>query len=265
MQRIPFFRPVIPLQLHKLQFPWPACLRRFTTPGLKVQKPLPATWEEFQTGLPVVCFCWKKLVICFTAVQPLSFARTSWPTFDRASLLNIPSDSALLQETCAKGAWESTGLHWRNRFLMAGEVYLEKSSGRMFRSLGCRSGACLGWLVEHARLGELDGRASEDLPACWKMSAQGIAWFCLFSWSEYEAVPTAALSPFGIFARGMSSSVCAGICLWETAPRRAVLEHAALLSFRGLRVADLTPLAKELGVSTAGRACLGLLLCLFFF
>ncbi len=172
----------------------------------------------------------------------LDHPRSTWPTFDRASLLSVASDKALLLELHSSGRWETAGLQWRSRFLLQGEVYRHLPSGRTFRSLGTRSGAGLGWLLEKTP-------QSKD---CWTMSPNQAEWFCVSDWSEFRAVPIQALSPAGLFAKGLTEQLCGAIALWESHSERSVLEHAALTGFRGLREADLRPLAKELQVDILG-------------
>ena len=156
----------------------------------------------------------------------------------------------------AQNMWESAGFHWRNRFLLPSEVYIHKSSGTVFRSLGTRSGAALGWLLEQATAApDPAGRAAgqgSSLADCWRMGSRGLQLFSVFAWEDFAAAPSEALAPLSVLSKGLSMQMSSGILLWENRSRRTVLEHAALCGFRGLREADLKPLAKELRVETLG-------------
>lgn len=165
-------------------------------------------------------------------------------------MLSVASDAALLSFLRQEGSWHLAGLHWRTRFLLAGEVYRHIPSQTVFRALSSQTGACLGWVLEPANR-RLDGRAS-DVQDCFQMSSQPPLWFVVLDYEEFEALPCKVLSPYGIYSRGMSSYISSGVVLWQDSPRRAMLPHAAWKIFQGLREADLQLLAKELQLNLTG-------------
>jgi hypothetical protein len=185
--------------------------------------------------------------------------RATWPTFDRSSLVSVASDAALLEIFKTSSEWHLAGLQWRTRFLLAGEVYRHKPSKAVFRSLGSLSGACLGWLLEPVTQ-SLDGRASA-IPDCFQMRSVPPQWFAVILYDDFEALPCKVLSPYGVYARGMSEHIDSGVVLWHNRPSSPILQHAARLMFRGLRETDIQQLAKESQVNLTGKLNYNYLLC----
>ena len=167
---------------------------------------------------------------------------------------------AFLNHLHEKAAWQKVGLHWRNRFLLLGEVYAETSTGRIFRVLGTGNGGSLVWpLIPHYQTNSDEpdhetfrGRArTKD---CWQHARDSPYWINILDWEDVEAVPCIAVSPLGVFARGLAPRMPVGVVLFQQHPARSVLRHAALTAFRGLTDADLKKLARELDLDVRGSA-----------
>ena len=177
--------------------------------------------------------------------------RTTWPTFDRQSLHAVASESAFLKAASASESLHLAGLQWRTRLFLQGEVYLQRSTGKTFRAVASTSGATLGWPLEAATR-DLSGGASAPIPNCFQLGTSKPEWYILLAYEDYQALPCQAISPYGIYARGMSLNISSGVVLWQFLPEATVLQHAARKGFKGLKDADLQPLLRELGLQTIG-------------
>lgn len=163
----------------------------------------------------------------------------------------MSSFAAYLQELHNTSSWHFAGTHWRNRFLLEGELYRRKESGAVFRVLGSQGGAVLVWIMQPAT----DNKGCE-IQDCWTASPRHPIWQTLLAWGDYSAIPTKACSPLGTYALGLTpKSLQAGIVLWQTGPELAVLQHAARQCFKGQRDEDLKKLAVELNLETRGLHC----------
>lgn len=198
--------------------------------------------------------------------------RPTWPTFDRASLFGLYSEAAFLTRLDEDDAWSKAGLHWRNRFLIVGEVYKEVCTGRIFRVLGTSSGASLVWelqpylasqahdkILAEAGQGRVNKKdvstcGGAQVPDCWTYGPDPPDWFSFFEWDSVESLPCVAISPLGIFARGLSAQLSRGVALLQNQPARSLLQHAARCAFKGLKDADLRSLAREMDLQVLGLA-----------
>lgn len=160
------------------------------------------------------------------------------------------SYAAYLQELFSTNSWHLAGTHWRNRFLLEGELYRRVDSGAVFRVLGSQGGSVLVWIMQPATN---EGREIQD---CWWPSPRHPIWQTLLAWEDYAAIPTKACSPLSAFAHGLTpKSLQAGIVLRQSGPELAVLQHAARQCFKGQRDEDLKKLAAELNLDTRGFLC----------
>lgn len=213
--------------------------------------------------------------------------RATWPTFNRASLFNLPSEAAFLAHLQEQGRWHDVGLHWRNQFLLLGEVYLQKCSGKTFRVLRAGAGSVLAWPLQEACQAAPEYFAEQikaepgpcarpTVPAkfpvrdCFFYAPTTPEWISMINWDDFQAVPCSAVSPLGTFAQQLTITPAVGIWLQQTADRRPVLEHAARRGFKGLTDGDLKTLAKELQLDVGGSDSqpnlqnAGLFICIFF-
>lgn len=135
--------------------------------------------------------------------------------------------------------WGNAGLAWRSNFFIRGQLYRRKDQQQLFRALSGSSNCKAFWPCREisAHVWAEDETASPE-------------WFSLFSWDDWEAIPSQPLSPLGAFARGFGFSVRLGHLL--IANPRPPLKHAALLGFRGCSASDLRTLAQELGLCVKG-------------
>ena len=125
--------------------------------------------------------------------------RPTWPTYERQSLFTVGSYAAYLQKLHSEGSWQSAGTHWRNRFLLEGELYRNRQTGTVFRVLGSQGGSVLAWIMVPALL-----RNSAAVQDCWQPSKEHPIWETLLAWEDYSAMPAKARSPLGTFARGLT-------------------------------------------------------------
>lgn len=193
--------------------------------------------------------------------------KASWPTFDRASLFNIPSERACVQHLFHTESWHLAGLIWRSRFLLEGEVYQCKRTQAIFRVMNCGTGAVLVWPLDTAGAEAVQNlrksRTAEPasvfpyhgtplLQDCFCYKAEQPYWINMFEWDEFAAVPCSAISPLGAYTRGFTKTIEPGVWLHHNFPCGTVLQHAARKSFKGLRDQDLKLLARELGLDVSG-------------
>jgi hypothetical protein len=213
--------------------------------------------------------------------------RATWPTFNKGSLHTIWSEAAFRRHLHDHDAWHKSGLHWRSRFLLTGEVYREEATGFTYRIFGGSAGCALAQRMLPARAGSAGhdallaaaaskwpsllklpslqqvspppGPSSQQpseghcIPHCWQHAPSIPEWVALLDWDDFTAVPTTAISPLGLVARGLGwASAAAGIVLLEDDRETTPLNRAARLAFKGLRAADLGQLAKERGVKSEG-------------
>ena len=143
------------------------------------------------------------------------------------------------------------GLQWRTRLFLQGEVYRERSTGKVWRAVASTSGATLGWPVEPATR-SLSGGASLPVPNCFQLASSQPEWYISLDYEDYQALPCQAISPYGVYARGMSRNISSGVVLWQFSPDASVLEHAARKGFKCLKDVDLQPLLRELKAQSVG-------------
>ena len=195
--------------------------------------------------------------------------RATWPTFNRASLFNLPSEAAFLARLRLQGRWHDVGLRWRNQFLLLGEVYEETSSGNKFRVLRAGAGSVLAWPLQEACQAVLphfiqqtktepgpSTKPAEPATApvrdCFFYAPSPPEWISLICWGDFQAIPCSVVSPLGTFAQQLTARPAVGIWLQQTTSPRPVLQHAAWKGFKGLTDADLKTLAKERELDVAG-------------
>ena len=197
--------------------------------------------------------------------------RASWPTFNRASLFNLPSEAAFLANLHESNRWHDVGLHWRNRFLLSGEVYRRRASKQIFRVLRAGTGSVLVWPLQDA-CRAASQQFSEQIEAepapvqrlaspvvspvrdCFFYTPSPPAWVSLTSWDDFEALPCTAISPLATFAQLLCPTPAVGVWLQQTEAVRTVLQHAAFKGFQGLTDADLKTLAKERTLDISGSS-----------
>ena len=171
--------------------------------------------------------------------------RATWPTFNRASLFNLPSEAALVAYLQEQGRWHDIGLRWRNQFLLLGEVYVQKCSGFAEQTK----------LILARQQNQLFHSSYISRERLFFYAPSPPVWISWLGWDDFQAVPCSAVSPLGAFAQQLTATPAAGIWLQQTADYRPVLEHAARKGFKGLTDGDLKTLAKERELDVAGSDC----------
>lgn len=198
--------------------------------------------------LPPTCFTPAKHSPSMSC-QDLTHAAT-WPSYSPQSASGLVALLQLARTCDAQEAWQDGPGVWRACLVPAGTVFTKKGQGTWALSLGSVGDvAVLSWPLH---CGEAEGRQVFSLVAPGPGGlASFLQWTFIFDQCDFEALPTAPLSPVHMFLLQGKGALHKGICLVATGQATGLLQFGAHHAFWSMSLTQIIKIMRAEGLVPA--------------